>query len=122
MTGSDPAAVLTALAEPTRRQLLDLLAKRGEASASWLAESLPVTRQAIVKHLGVLDDAGLVTAERVGREVRYRTRSEALADTGRWMTELAAAWESRLAAIKRIAEAGDAPSDRADPSSGLQPR
>jgi DNA-binding transcriptional ArsR family regulator len=96
--------VLAALAEPTRRQVLDLLAERGEASASSLAESLPVTRQALVKHLGVLDDAGLVAAQRVGREVRYRPRPETLVDAGRWMAELAAGWETRLAAVKRLAE------------------
>src|SRR5205807_351806 len=63
--------VLVALADPTRRQLLDLLAAYGEATATTLAERLPVSRQAIVKHLAVLDAAGLVTGGRVGREVRY---------------------------------------------------
>jgi DNA-binding transcriptional ArsR family regulator len=112
MSAADPGSVLAALAEPTRRQVLDLLAERGEASASSLAESLPVTRQAVVKHLGVLDDAGLVTAQRVGREVRYRPRPETLVDAGRWMAELAARWETRLAAVKRLAESP--PSGNAD--------
>lgn len=106
MNGSDLGAVLAAMAEPTRRQLLELLAQRGQASASRLAEALPVTRQAVVKHLSVLDDAGLVTAERAGREVLYQSRPDTLADAGRWMTELATRWETRLDAIKRIAEAG----------------
>lgn len=102
-------AVLVALAEPTRRQLLDLLADRGEASASTLAGALPVTRQAIVKHLAVLDDAGLVSGRRVGREVLYRTRPERLAEAARDLSELATAWESRLATIKRLAEEGGHP-------------
>lgn len=97
--------VLSALAEPTRRQLLDLLADRGEASASTLAQVLPVTRQAVVKHLTVLDGAGLVSGRRAGREVLYRARPERLAEAARGLTDLATAWESRLAAIKTLAEA-----------------
>lgn len=98
-------SVLVALAEPTRRQLLDLLADRGEASASTLAQALPVTRQAVVKHLTVLEGAGLVSGRRSGREVLYRARPERLAEAARGMTDLAAAWESRLAVIKALAEA-----------------
>lgn len=104
MKQADLDAVLSALAEPTRRQLLDLLADRGEASASTLAQAVPVTRQAIVKHLTVLDGAGLVTGRRVGREVLYRARPERLEEAAQRMSALAAAWETRLAAIKRIAE------------------
>lgn len=96
--------VLAALADPTRRQLLDVLAARGEATATTLAERLPVSRQAVVKHLAVLDAAGLVAATRVGREVRYAVRSAALDGTARWMAATAADWDRRLAAIKRAAE------------------
>lgn len=102
--------VLTALADPTRRQLLDLLADAGEATATTLAERLPVSRQAVVKHLGVLDAAGLVSGDRVGREVRYVVRPTALDATARWMSARAAAWDRRLARIKRIAEAAEADS------------
>jgi DNA-binding transcriptional ArsR family regulator len=109
MSEPDLGAVLVALAEPTRRQLLDLLTGRGEASASTLARWLPVTRQAIVKHLAVLDEAGLVAGRRAGREVLYRARPERLTDAAGWMTDLAARWESRLDAIKRIAESGTRP-------------
>jgi len=98
-------SVLGALADPTRRQLLDLLAARGEATATTLAERLPVSRQAVVKHLAVLDAAGLVTGGRVGREVRYAVRPAALDATARWMASLAADWDRRLANIKRVAEA-----------------
>jgi DNA-binding transcriptional ArsR family regulator len=109
--GSGAAAVdgvLAALADPTRRQLLDQLAARGEVSATALAEGLPVTRQAVVKHLAVLDAAGLVSGHRVGREVRYEVHPAALDATARWMVALAADWDRRLAGIKRLAEAAEA--------------
>lgn len=103
----DPAdRVFGALADPTRRALLDLIAEQGGATATSLADRLPVSRQAIVKHLAVLDAAGLVTAARVGREVRYTVRPDALDATARWMSALASEWDRRLAAIKRIAENG----------------
>ena len=98
--------VLVALADPTRRQLLGLLSAHGQATASTLAEGLPVSRQAVVKHLAVLDGAGLVEATKAGREVRYTVRPERLGDTARWMAALAAEWDARLLAIKRIAEEG----------------
>ncbi|NEE01094.1 ArsR/SmtB family transcription factor [Phytoactinopolyspora halotolerans] len=112
MNQPDLDAVLVALAEPTRRTLLDLLTERGEASASALAQAMPVTRQAVVKHLGVLDDAGLVTGRRMGREVLYQARPERLEDAARRMSALAAVWETRLSAIKRLAET---------PEEGTQP-
>lgn len=103
--GEGVDSVLSALADPTRRRLLDLLAAQGEATATRLAEDLPVSRQAVVKHLTVLDTAGLVSADRVGREVRYTVRPASLDATARWMAGLAADWDRRLATIKRIAEA-----------------
>ncbi|GES29395.1 hypothetical protein San01_18820 [Streptomyces angustmyceticus] len=104
-TGSDTVAeVLSALADPTRRRILDALAAHGEATATVLATELPVSRQAIVKHLGVLDRAGLVAGHREGREARYRVIPERLGVTARWMDRVAAAWDTRLSAIKRLAE------------------
>ncbi|MFF0288484.1 ArsR/SmtB family transcription factor [Streptomyces sp. NPDC005262] len=100
-------SVLGALADPMRRQLLDLLAAQGEVSATTLAERVPVSRQAVVKHLAVLDAAGLVSGRRAGREVRYAVRPEALDATARWMAALAADWDRRLARIKRLAEAAE---------------
>lgn len=97
--------VLVALADPTRRQLLELLCAQGQASATILAEDVPISRQAVVKHLTVLDGAGLVEATKVGREVRYTVRPDALDTTARWMSALAADWDRRLAKIKRFAEA-----------------
>ncbi|MDA3624635.1 metalloregulator ArsR/SmtB family transcription factor [Saccharopolyspora oryzae] len=99
--------VLAALADPTRRQLLDLLAARGQATATTLADELPVSRQAVVKHLSVLDGAGLVDSVKVGREVRYAVSPGALDTTARWMAALAADWDRRLAKIKRVAEAAE---------------
>lgn len=100
-------SVLAALSDPRRRQLLDLLSEQGEATATTLAERLPVSRQAVVKHLAVLDAAGLVSANRVGREVRYTVRTAAVDTTARWMAALAADWDRRLANIKRAAEAAE---------------
>ncbi|WP_405016038.1 metalloregulator ArsR/SmtB family transcription factor [Kitasatospora sp. NBC_00070] len=99
--------VFSALADPTRRQLLDLLAARGEATATELAEHVPVSRQAVVKHLSLLDAAGLVAGTRVGREVRYAVKPAALDATARWMSALAVDWDRRLATVKRIAEAAE---------------
>lgn len=99
--------VLTALADPTRRQLLAVLATDGEVTATTLATRVPVSRQAVVKHLAVLADAGLVAGSKVGREVRYQVRPAALSVTAQWMARLAADWDRRLASIKRAAEAAE---------------
>ncbi|MDX8052833.1 metalloregulator ArsR/SmtB family transcription factor [Lentzea sp. BCCO 10_0798] len=96
--------VLAALADPMRRRILDLVAAKGAASASALAAELPVSRQAIVKHLGVLEKAELVASERAGRENNFSVRSDALDATASWMASLASQWDQRLAAIKKIAE------------------
>ncbi|WSK91195.1 metalloregulator ArsR/SmtB family transcription factor [Streptomyces sp. NBC_00073] len=100
-------SVLAALADPTRRQMLDLLSAQGQATATTLAGGLPISRQAVVKHLAVLDAAGLVGSVKVGREVRFAVRPEALDATARWMAALASDWDRRLARIKRIAEAAE---------------
>ncbi|WP_412544126.1 metalloregulator ArsR/SmtB family transcription factor [Longispora sp. K20-0274] len=102
--------VFEALADPTRRRLLDLLADRGEATATELAPELGISRQAVVKQLGVLDRAGLVTGRRQGRELRYAVRPDELTATARWLDRVAHRWDSRLALIKRLAEA-DPPAD-----------
>jgi DNA-binding transcriptional ArsR family regulator len=94
-----------AVADPTRRRLLDALLARGEATATLLAEDLPVTRQAVAKHLAVLDRAGLVKARRSGRELRYAVRPERLDEATASMARVASDWEGRLQAIKRLAEA-----------------
>jgi len=96
-----------AVADPTRRRLLDVLLAHGEATATTLAGELPVTRQAVAKHLAVLDRAGLVEGRRRGREVRYAVRPERLDAATRWMARVATDWDKRLAAIKRLAESTD---------------
>ncbi len=107
--GEQEGAVLAALADPTRRRVLDLLAAHGEGTATTLAGELPVSRPAVIKHLAVLDRAGLVAASRRGREVRYRVRPEPLDATARWMSDLASEWDGRLDALKRLAEAEPGP-------------
>ena len=94
-----------AVGDPTRLRVLDVILDRGEASATAVAAELPVTRQAVAKHLGVLDRSGLVEARRHGREVRYAVRPQQLEVAARSMASVAAEWDARLAAIKRIAEA-----------------
>ncbi len=106
LTEPPAADVFAALADPTRRSVLQRLADDGDGTATTLDDGLPVSRVAVVKHLGVLDRAGLVTRQRHGREVRYRVQPQQLSDTAHWMDELAAAWDVRLAALKRLAEAG----------------
>ena len=93
-----------AVADPTRRRLLDALLAQGDATATTLARELPVTRQAVAKHLAVLDRAGLVEGGRQGREVRYAVRPERLDLAARSLARVASQWDQRLLAIKRIAE------------------
>jgi ArsR family transcriptional regulator, cadmium/lead-responsive transcriptional repressor len=93
-----------AVGEPSRRRLLDLLINDGEATATGLAQQLPLTRQAVTKHLGVLDRAGLVRAAPRGREVRYRVQVDQVHRAASAMAAVASQWDKRLNAIKRIAE------------------
>jgi DNA-binding transcriptional ArsR family regulator len=97
-----------ALADPTRRQLLGLLGERPAASATALAGQLPVSRQAVVKHLAVLQESELVSRRRDGREVVFSVRPERLVAAASWMTTLASSWQDRLQLLKRAAEAGPA--------------
>lgn len=99
--------IFAALADPTRWRVLTLLAERGEATATTLAGDLPVSRVAVIKHLTVLDRAGLVQSRRQGREVRYTVRPDRLTATARQLNAIAGEWDARLAAIKRLAEEGE---------------
>jgi len=94
-----------AVADPTRRRVLDAILERGEATTTALADGLPVTRQAVAKHLVVLNRVGLVTGRRRGREVRYTVQPERLDDAAGAMARVAQQWDRRLARIKRLAEA-----------------
>lgn len=106
MRGDRVDAVFAALADPTRRRLLGRLAEQQSATATELAASEPVSRQAIVKHLRSLDEAGLVAPSRTGREVRYALTPEPLEDAVGWMATVGAQWDRRLARLRGRLEAG----------------
>jgi DNA-binding transcriptional ArsR family regulator len=91
--------VFAALADPTRRELMSLLGERESATATELARELPVTRQAIRKHLTGLADAGLVKSMRAGREVRYHLTPAPMTDAVAWMADVGAQWDERLASL-----------------------
>ena len=95
----------SAIGDPTRRRLLDLLLVSGEGTATSLGQQLPVTRQAVAKHLGVLDRVGLVRSAPAGRERRYRVDDAQLARAVAQLSSVGSAWDARLQRIKRIAEA-----------------
>jgi len=99
--------VFAALADPTRRAVIDALLREGSTSVPRLTAELPITRQAVAKHLATLDQAGLVErAPAPGREVRYRLRDGALAAAGAWLERAEAAWDGRLARLKEVVERG----------------
>jgi DNA-binding transcriptional ArsR family regulator len=93
--------VFTALADPTRRSVLEEVAARGSATATELSTPLGISRQAVAKHLGVLADAGLVDGRRAGRETRYRPTPAPMGEAISWMTEVGGRWDDRLAALER---------------------
>jgi DNA-binding transcriptional ArsR family regulator len=95
----------SAIGDPTRRRMLDLLLADGAGTATSLSDSLPVTRQAVAKHLVVLDRVGLVHVTPAGRERRYRVDEAQLARAVAQLADVGAAWDARLQRIKRIAEA-----------------
>ena len=105
-TRLDEEGLLEAVSDGSRRRVLDLLLTHGEATPTALAAELPFTRQAVAKHLSVLNRAGLVESTRRGREVRYSIRPEHLDVAAQAMARVAARWDARLDAIKRTAEAG----------------
>jgi DNA-binding transcriptional ArsR family regulator len=107
---ADPAVTSTdgplddlfgALADATRRRLLSRLVHEGPATATELAVDLPFTRQAVVKHLQALAEAGLVSSERQGREVRYRATPEPLVEAIAWMLDAGPAWDRRLERLRK---------------------
>jgi len=117
-SAADDDDLWEAMADPTRRKLLDLLVARGQATATTLTADMPVSRQAISKHLVVLQHVGLIDGHREGREVRYEVREERLAEATNALAAVANRWDRRLRAIKKLAEdahaAGDTPSPDAE--------
>ena len=105
MTADVDDELWSAVGDPTRRRMLDLLLVDGIGTATSLSEQLPVTRQAVAKHLAVLDRAGLVHGAAAGREHRYRVDDAQLARAVAQLSTVGATWDARLRRIKRIAEA-----------------
>ena len=102
------APVFAALADSTRRDLLENLAENSPKTASQLAQEFPITRQGILKHLNILEDAGLVAAYRYGREKRYTLTPEPLNEVDEWIKTLSATWDERLLRLKHFLEDEDA--------------
>jgi DNA-binding transcriptional ArsR family regulator len=105
MTTEADDKLWSAIADPSRRRVLDLLVREGAASASWLAGRVPFSRQAVSKHLAALEEAGLVSRHKQGREVLYQVDPERLDQAARAMADLSREWDGRLITIKRLAEA-----------------
>ena len=99
-------ALFSALADPTRRQVVRSLAREPAVTASGLAGELPMSRQAIAKHLQALERAGLVAPRREGRETRYRLTPEPLTDAIAWMEDVGARWDRSLARLSERARRG----------------
>jgi DNA-binding transcriptional ArsR family regulator len=112
MTAQADDELWSAIADPSRRLVLDLMVSHGEVTASWLAGRVPFSRQAVSKHLAVLERAGLVSRRKQGREVLCRVQADRLDQAARAMAEVAAQWDRRLAMIKRLAEAAHAETRR----------
>ena len=100
MTEEQVGAVFAALADPTRRQVVQSLSGGSTVTASRLALELPITRQAVAKHLAALDHAGLVAAERRGRETHYRLTPAPLTEAASWMAAVGAQWDERLESLR----------------------
>jgi DNA-binding transcriptional ArsR family regulator len=96
--------VFHALADPTRREVLALVAQGRAQTATELAAALPVTRQAVSKHLAVLEDARLVDGAREGRTTRFRATPAPLSDAIAWMAEVGGEWDDRLACLRAAAQ------------------
>jgi DNA-binding transcriptional ArsR family regulator len=99
LTDDPTGRVFDALSDPNRRYVVQALAQRPTATATELAAELPVTRQAVSKHLAALGEAGLVESERAGRETRYHLTPGPLAQAMDWMADVGASWDTRLARL-----------------------
>ncbi len=105
MTPEPDDELWSAIADPSRRRVLDLLVRNGEETASSLSEQVPFSRQAVSKHLVVLEHAGLVSHRKQGREVLYQVNAARLDHATQAMAQVAQDWDRRLDTIKRLAEA-----------------
>jgi DNA-binding transcriptional ArsR family regulator len=100
MAGDPVGPVFAALSDPNRRHLLETLARRETATLGELAAELPVSRQAVSKHLGALSDAGLVTASRSGRNTHYRLTPGPIDEALSWLERVGDQWDERLRALR----------------------
>jgi DNA-binding transcriptional ArsR family regulator len=98
------APIFHALADPMRRNLLVNLAEHSPKTATQLAEEYPITRQGILKHLNILEDAGLVAVHQIGREKRYALTPEPLNELEQWLKQLNAKWDERLLRLRHLVE------------------
>ena len=96
--------MFAALADPTRRRLVETLASGQGASATSLAAGLPISRQAVSKHLAALASAGLVRSHRAGRETVYELEPAPLADAAEWIAGVGEEWDDRLTRLRRLLE------------------
>lgn len=96
--------IFAALADPMRRHLLVNLAENNAKTATQLAKEYPITRQGILKHLDILEDAGLVAVHQKGREKRYTFTPEPLSELDQWLKEVSAKWDERLLRLKMMLE------------------
>jgi DNA-binding transcriptional ArsR family regulator len=97
-------AIFAALADPTRRRVVEKLSRGGTVTATGLAEQLPITRQAVAKHLNALRGADLLTVSQVGRETHYKLRPQPLDEAAHWIQMVSAEWDDRLEALRRSLE------------------
>src|ERR671939_120536 len=100
--------IFAALADPMRRNLLVKLAETSPKTATQLAQEYPMTRQGILKHLTVLEAAGLVAVHQEGRETRYILTTEPLSELEQWINTIGAIWDERLLRLKTLLEQGPA--------------
>ena len=100
--------LFVALADPVRRSLLVKLAHQSPKTATELAEHYPITRQGILKHLTILEAAGLVAVHQKGRDKRYILTLEPLSELNEWVKDISAAWDERLLRLKALLEQEDA--------------
>ncbi len=115
--------VFMALADPTRRLLFQQLCAEGSGTAASFAARLPITRQAITKHLVTLEQAGLVSVHEVGRERRYIPRLGSLQAVTTWIGAIEAQWDQRLAALRSylLDEPGTPSVQEKEPHAGVSP-
>ena len=104
MPRAEPVAVFAALGEPTRIRLLDRMADGAPRSIASLAHGIPISRQALTKHLRVLESAGLANAERDGRQTLYRIDPAGLLAAEAWIGAVSAQWDAAIDRLKRHVE------------------